>query len=405
MTSSAVLDIQSKPTIKTFGTVVVTHIVDPFNPLTSKKSHTDLHGRSLSTYLTGYALGINYLVAVNGRIITDVDNYTVQPNDSIVFTPTVQGGGGGGKQILALVAIIALSIVAPMAGAWLAGGTFGAGGLAALTGGAFAMGLLYTTAIMVAGSLLINALMAPDVPSTNISTPELESQTYSWSGISTSRTLNTPIPVLYGTHALGGTVINNRFFYKGTDDWMAVQIALCHGEVEEIEANDIKVEDAPFSTFVGNPVGTDGDFQFTTGTLTQPIMSGFSDSVYNNSSATRKLEQGEVFTFTSTSTNIDFFRIHFEFPKGLYRMDKQGNKLSKTVKLAARYRKVGTTNWSNILERTPQYITEYQYGSGTSAYWSSTLISGQKYTSTRKRIVSYIVSPELTFTSNSSVPL
>lgn len=402
MSTEVILDIKKAPNKVTFGTTVITFITDPFNPIESRQVTTDLHGRTLDTYLKGYCLGAQYLVKVNGKLFEDdYSTYVVQPNDSIVYVPIVAGGGGGGgaKQIITLVAMIALTIVAPYATAALIG-TMGTA--VSFTGFMMLQGLVF-----MAGALLINSILAPDASTSGIiSSPEIESSTYSWTGIQTSRDINTAIPVLYGTHALGGTVINNRFYYKGTDDWLAVQLALCHGEIEKIDEDDIKVQDADFSTFVGNPVGTDGYYEYTSGTFDQPIMSGFSDSIYNNGAAAHQLQYNVAYNFTTESTNIDFFRLHFEFPKGLYHMDTQGNKSTRTVNITAKYRKVGTSTWSNLYETVPVYRTEYkyyEYGTGFRLvqYWTTTYQGAP--VATRKVLEGYNTSTTIQFSNSSSV--
>ena len=402
MSTEVILDIKKAPNKVTFGTTVITFITDPFNPIESRQVTTDLHGRTLDTYLKGYCLGAQYLVKVNGKLFEDdYSTYVVQPNDSIVYVPIVAGGGGGGgKQIITLVAMIALTIVAPYATAALIG-TMGIA--VSFTGFMVLQGLVF-----MAGALLINSILAPDASTPGIiSSPEIESSTYSWTGIQTSRDINTAIPVLYGTHALGGTVINNRFYYKGTDDWLAVQLALCHGEIEKIDEDDIKVQDADFSTFVGNPVGTDGYYEYTSGTFDQPIMSGFSDSIYNNGVAAHQLQYNVAYNFTTESTNIDFFRLHFEFPKGLYHMDTQGNKSTRTVNITAKYRKVGDVAWSNLYETVPVYRIEYKYysydyeGNYQREFW--TVVYQGAPVATRKVLGGYSTNTTIQFSNSSSV--
>ena len=91
-----VLDVKKIDNNITFGTVVVNYIVDPFNPMQSKQSYTDLHGRSLDTYLKGYALGAKYLVSVNGKLFEgNFEDYIVKPLDNITYVNQVAGGGGG----------------------------------------------------------------------------------------------------------------------------------------------------------------------------------------------------------------------------------------------------------------------------------------------------------------------
>lgn len=370
MSTIVTYDLTKKANNLTFGTVVLNRIDNPFDPIGSKVTKTDLHGSTLDKYLDGYYLGANLMVSVNGKLYDyPYEDYIVKANDVITYTPILEGGGGGGgsKQIMAMVAMIALTIVAPMAGAYFAGGSgaiFGTTALSSLSGMAFATGLMYTAGIMIAGSLLINAVIGSGTSAsvTGLGAIESESSTYSWNGIQTSRDLNKPIPVLYGTHALGGTVINSRFYYKGSDDWIGTQLALCQGEIEEISSDNIKINDSKYSTYITQGDTTNGWFQYRTGRFDQSIMNGYDDSSYNNGAVSRQVKYNVPYTFQSESTNIDFFRLHFEFPNGLYSIDtSSGAKYDRTCVLQAKYRKVNTTTWYDIYDYDTRGVKEYKY--------------------------------------------
>lgn len=420
MSTIVTYDLTKKANKLTFGTVVINRIDNPFDPIGSKVTKTDLHGLTLDKYLDGYCLGAELMVAVNGKHFTeDFDSYLVKPNDVITYTPILKGGGGGGvKQILTIVALIALTYF-----------TFGAGGIAAsgwaaggVAAGSFTAYAIATT-LFIAGSLLISSVLGPDKGGMTSTAPELESSTYSWNGIQTSRELNKPIPVLYGTHALGGTVINSRFYYNGSDDWIATQLALCHGEIQAITSDNIKVNDADYSSFIKQGDTSNGFYQYRNGTFSQSIMTGYSDSFYNNGAVSHKLDYNVPWTFTSESTNIDFFRLHFEFPYGLYNMNSQGVKSESTVQVRVKYRKVGTTTWSDMYNYDPRGVLEYEY-----TYWlnwwndkytiwstnasltsASAPVGAYGFTKTGKyrynKDAAFTPSINLTFTSKSSVPL
>lgn len=367
MSTIVTYDLTKKANKLTFGTVVINRIDNPFDPIGSKVTKTDLHGLTLDKYLDGYCLGVELMVVVNGKHFTeDFSSYLVKPNDVITYTPILKGGGGGGgKQILAIVAMIALVVVSGGAAAGIMGATagmFGAGAAGiygGLSGALILAGL--QASILIAGSLLINAVLGTGAAKITATTPEIESSTYSWNGIQTSRDINKPIPVLYGTHALGGTVINSRFYYKGSDDWIATQLALCHGEIQAVTSDNIKVNDADYSSFIKQGDTSNGFYQYRNGAFSQSIMTGYSDSFYNNGAVSHKLDYNVPWVFTSESTNIDFFRLHFEFPSGLYNMDTQGIKSESTVQVQVKYRKVGTTTWFNMYNYDPRGVLEYKY--------------------------------------------
>lgn len=364
MSAIVTYDLTKKANTLTFGTVVLTRIDNPFDPLNSKVIKTDLHGSTLDKYLDGYCLGANLLVTINGKLVlTPFEDYVVQPNDNIIYVQNIEGGGGGAKSILATVAMIALVVASQGLAASFMGvtsGMVGAGVYGGLSGTLILGGL--QAGIILAGSLLVNAFLMPSTSAVTSTVAETESSTYSWSGIQTSRSLNTPIPVLYGTHALGGTVINTRFYYNGSDDWIGTQLALCHGEIEAISSDNIKINDSKYSSFITQGDTTNGWYQHRVGAFDQSIMTGYSDSNYNNAAISRQLKYNVPYTFTTESTNIDFFRLHFEFPSGLYGIDtKTGSKITKTCVLQAKYRKVGTSTWYNIYNWDSQGIIEYKY--------------------------------------------
>lgn len=361
MSTTVICNLNKKPNVKAFGTVVVNRIDNPFDPITSKVTKTDLHGAKLSTYLEGYCLANDpegFIVKVNKTIVKDMD-YIVQPNDVISYVNVTQGGGGGGgKNILTTIAMIALVVVATLTvQPWLAEIALGMG---ATAGAAAFIGGMGAGLFVMAGGMLINSMISSSASSAITDTnPELESSTYSWNGITTNRSLNKPIPVLYGTHALGGTVINSRIYYNGTDDWIGTQIALCHGRIQAISSSDITINDSKYSSFAGN---NSARFSYRIGTFDQECMVGYDDSIYNNSAVTRELKYNTEYMFESVSTNINFFRIHIMFPAGLYNIDKSnGNKTSKSVTLNLSYRKKGTLSWTPIYYYDTRGTKEYKY--------------------------------------------
>ncbi len=377
--NTVVYDLSKPKQSKVFGTVSITFVQDPFNPIESRKHTLDVHGMELHKYLEGYCLGAKYLVSVNSQVLgeDEISTYVVKQNDVIVYTPVLQGGGGGGKSIIALVAMIAISIVSMGAGAVAFGGTF-VGGMASVAAGAATWGAYaLSIGLMVAGSLLISSLLGQSSNMTS-TTPETESSTYSWTGATTSRDLGSPIPVLYGTHALPGTVINSRIYYRGDDDWIATQIALCHGKIKGITSDNIYINDLAYSSYVDSN-GNTGHYTYSDGAFDQPIITGYDDSIHNNSTVSRKLSNNTPYNFTTISNNMNYFRLHFECPNGLYSMDSAGNKSSTLVECKVDYRVVGSTEWTPLYNWSPNGVIEYEYaynkrytiGSSTSYVWST----------------------------------
>ena len=108
-----------------------------------------------------------------------------------VTVNVVPAGGGGGKNIVALIAIIAISVVAPFAGTAIAGALGLSGTVATLVGSGIAAG------VVVGGATLVNRFVR--APEQQLSAVE-QDPVWSISGIrNTFPTRQTPIPSLFGT--------------------------------------------------------------------------------------------------------------------------------------------------------------------------------------------------------------
>jgi len=133
-------------------------------------------------------------VFVNGQQIPDeqLDVVKVQPGDHVLFVPVLSGGD---NTILRSIAFITLAVVS--------GGIVT--GMTGLTSG-FLYGL-GTTAVILAGGMLINALMP--VPQKSGKVPDYDSdrsQSYSWNPETTQRQ-GYVIPRYYGLSKICGNVI------------------------------------------------------------------------------------------------------------------------------------------------------------------------------------------------------
>ena len=360
----------SENKLVTFGTVVVSEIVNPFDPLKDIKRTVDLDGRALREYINLDA-DSDAIVSLNGVIVYEWDEI-VPCNSTIIISPYVAGGGGS-KNILASVAMIALMVVAPMAGVAMLN-TIGA--TTALSYGS-AMAIMYGTqaAVMIGGSMLIQSAFKPDVPNL----PALggsgtqESNTYSWSGLTTNQQPNTPIPVLYGSAWVGGTVINKYVSYDGTDEWLNVQIALCQGQIYDISEDDILINNNPFSNYstqVIDDVATKTAYlDFRDGSFDQTVMDNFGDT-YSLVSAPTLVTKANPIEQTSTSTNVDKLEVVINFAQGLRTITNAGTNGSTEVQFQIEYALEGTDDWNYIIEDV--YITAPRYIATNTSIWSGT---------------------------------
>ncbi|MDI3559562.1 host specificity factor TipJ family phage tail protein [Bradyrhizobium sp. Arg816] len=139
--------------------------------------------------------GLPTVLEINGEAVLrkSWSRRRIAANDNVRFVSYPLGGGGGGaKQVIGLVALIAVAAFATVVTGGAAAGLLGAA-FAAGTFGAAALG----AAIAVGGSLLVNALVMPKAGATN--TPDAtQDQIYSVQAQGNTARLGQPLPVWYG---------------------------------------------------------------------------------------------------------------------------------------------------------------------------------------------------------------
>lgn len=115
-------------------------------------------GKTLADYLDGLPTNVRWAVTLNAEIIEPERFADVIPeaDDFIVLVPVPLGKSGGGKTVIRMVALLAIAIVAPYAGAAAGGAMFGAGTIGATVAGGIVAGTIGN-----AGSLSVNTLLSP----------------------------------------------------------------------------------------------------------------------------------------------------------------------------------------------------------------------------------------------------
>ena len=132
-------------------------------------------------------------------------------------------------------------VIIPGIGATMAA-VFVAGTLLSLTVGTLSYAVVYAIvyiAVSLAMSWLLGMvsswLFEPDLPTGGGGGGSGKAtQSYSWSGIKTTARPDQGIPVLYGTHKLGGNVISVFTDNEGTDNYLYMLLGLCEGEIDGI---------------------------------------------------------------------------------------------------------------------------------------------------------------------------
>lgn len=303
-----------------------------YNPLdvTDRTEADLLHqpGKSLDHYLNGLPENVEWDVALNAQPVRKeaIGLIFPQPGDSIVVTPVPEGGGSDGKSVLAIVATLALSAFAPYLGGNIAQALgYAKTGLAAT---------IASSAVSIAGGLLINALIPP--PDIGMDGGETS---YGIDGPKNTSTEGTPAPILYGTHGFGGNLIDLYTENATDNDGNAIQylygrVAISEGPIKSID--EIWINGQDHTNF------EEAEFDYRLGSEAQATNSWFSETVsmFNQARDLTTTWQG----YTTTS-EVDKIRLDFLCPLGLYKQGSKGGKKKRSVEIEARYRKQGDSAW------------------------------------------------------------
>lgn len=225
------------------------------------------------------------VVIVNGNNEVPID-YIIGPNDTVVFSRNLRGSDGA-KMAFMAIAIVAIAIITwgvggAIAGGAAAGGSSGAGAaggstalgdmaligdeIAAITAteaagttAGFGSGFLTNLGLM-AGSMVLNMLLAPKAPDSTDQAPERS--VYLWSDYKTQSQQMIPIPICLGRFPLYGNLVaartesqNHKSVFEPLYDTGYFIYGLCSNEltgIDEIYINELpasEMEDEDISIF------------------------------------------------------------------------------------------------------------------------------------------------------------
>lgn len=174
--------------------------------------------------------GLPTILEINGEAVLRKHwaRRRIAANDNVRFVSYPLGGGGssGTKQVIGLVALIAVSAFAIWAGPAIAAAA-GLTGAAATIGGGAA-----TALIGLGGSLLVNALVGPKSGATN-SPDATQDQIYSVQAQGNTAKLGQPLPVWYGRlKAYPDFAATPWAEFVGNDQWLNVLLSPTMGSLD-----------------------------------------------------------------------------------------------------------------------------------------------------------------------------
>lgn len=288
-------------------------VLNPFDPRDQERSVVTWHDGMTLADLMPVGLSSEYVVSLNGQVLEAHDwaiTY-VSPGDAVVHCPEVQGGSG--RQILAIVAMLAVSIVAP----WAAGAMAGSMGLGAVGTAMLTAGLTF------AGSMLVHSIFAPSKPSAEnrqLSGVSAESSpTYGIDGAKNTSIEGIAVPVNYGTFRMAGNIIG--LHTENVGDTQDLYVLLNAGEGPIQGVSDIRLNGNPYTDYPNTSV------EVRLGQNSQGTIPWFNSTVTPFNLGTKLASDGSWTPYT-TASEVDRIRVDLVAPSGMFNTNKATGELA-----------------------------------------------------------------------------
>ncbi|KQP37550.1 hypothetical protein ASF44_14485 [Pseudorhodoferax sp. Leaf274] len=282
-------------------------------------------GESLAAFLERHVPGIQsgaWSVSIAGAAVPQAMWRTTFPKHGMLIACRATGG----KQVVAIVALAVLSYFT--LGAGLAAWGTTATAIAATTGLSVTM---VGVGAFVAGSVLINKVLAPKVPKAQ--SAEAARAVYSLSGQRNSARPNQPIPTLWGEMRVTPDVASAAYtWFEGDDQYLSLILL---GGINVHSAADLAVGDTPFSGYSDVSLFYSGF----------PGMASQDIPLYSNADTISGAELEKNGPWVVRTSSPDVVALQLDFEGQLYDVGVKGNTLPNSVQLFIETRPVGSDNW------------------------------------------------------------
>ena len=261
-------------------------------------------------------------IILNGEIIRAEDTTWIMPGDNVTLVPRI--GGDFFRTILPLVLIVAATLIFPGSGFLMVAARIG---------------------FVVAGSLLINAILPPPKPHL----PSLDfnsSQTYQWNS-RTSDQPNTPIPLIYGQMKTHGTIISSYLSNDGSKNYLNMLISFGEGVINSI--SDMKINGQPIYQYDNVKA------EVRLGNATQTAITGFSTTKKEYIQGITVLET-TPFLYTTLESDFDSMEVDIVFPQGLWYANDGGGLDNNTVHYRVSYSIDSGTTYNAVTSSTSTVV-------------------------------------------------
>lgn len=292
---------------------------------------------------------------VNGRLLTDyLSEFGYEyPKKDIVYLSSQKGKVNpddyipvAGEEIIIMAELkdpisLALSIGWAVTASLTASMSIGTMIAVAYTVG----GLIIAGALTLVGFAIYSAFAKPRRPSFGTTgglgsgSIDESSPTYAWDGIRSVREVGIPVGIIYGTHRVGGNIINEYVWNDGEDEYLNLLIALGEGEIESI--SDIEINENPFENYRGLTKYE------RYGTNDQEVIGGF-EELHNASDVGAILLKDTPYIYTSVDNDIEGFEVTIGFPYGIYKISQSSGSMgsnSATFRVEYKIHTDGDDDW------------------------------------------------------------
>lgn len=283
----------------------------------------------------------------NGRRVPDALWTRLIPRTGDQIVIRARATGGGGNKVLRTVAMIAVAIVAAYTGGAAASAYAGATGTAAGSGAAAAVGAAASAAVMVAGSLLVNALIPIPRPSASQRASQSESSLNSIQAARNGARLWEPMMLVMGTRRVVPDLASQAVIASEGDDQYLSQI-FHFGLQPDLLIADLRLGDTPLANLQGVEIQQSGwDGVITLAPDNVDTIAGFD----------LRAADGWSYRTTPRDTN----HIELELQAALYHINTTtGENEDRSVSVQLQYRDVTLNEWHTVGSYVdPIYATHY----------------------------------------------
>jgi predicted phage tail protein len=298
----------------------------------------------------------NITIRINGKNIHPLawQNMKVHDGDEVTI---IQEPGYVFSAVLTVIGTIGSIVGTAGAGATVGGGlaTLGVVGATATTIGTI---LTILDIVLVIASIAFSIYSIASAPSPDRAKGAPNSPTYGWDGVKTTMQQGGTVPVIYGEHLVGGTIIECFVTSDGDNNFLNMLVALGEGEISGIVKQDltnvcIANTDIPYMRIDGNYIsnfGVQGSswwWDYRLGLDDQPIIPGFTNIniVYNSpgSPDIGPYSNQPYFIYTTVDNDVQGFELRTRCPSLVAQW--QGNYYPIDMYFNVYHRVYGTTDW------------------------------------------------------------